>query len=357
MNTHTISVIIFLYIFERKIRVINFFKKYKYIVIILLFVVLAVKLGIFLYEENKRDAEVDIKTTELFKSKGLADVYEPYKKLIPHFIIYEAYANFKPLKFVRMALDESSQYYVPYYALEKSDALIGYGIWHDIDFEDYFSREYNRHSYAFDCGIEESPEEDISPLCHFEPECLGTDECVLEELTSTQKVHQFPEKLKQLKIEKIPIYVRFDTGAERVPHILDDVLAHSDYITGFSFVIHCDDAKSTVLLEKILSEIEKDFILVARYTHHNHKIAAFQVPKTKQYFGMGMSLTYVNRKLVDAYHIKLNQDTNDIDYDGSLCYLTRSDVLLYRYIPYVIKTTFNDFVYEIKHIFDKNNFK
>lgn len=334
---------------------IKFFKKYKYFIILPLLLVLSVKLGIFSYEDNKINKQFDYETTEIMISQK-SDVYEPFKKLIPHFIVYKAYVNFKPIEFVRLGLDASSQYFVPYYALEKSDAVIGYGVLHDIDFEDWYSREYNRPSYAFDCGISESPRDDTTPLCHFASECLGTDECILPWLKSSKKIHTFPEKLKELNLEKKPIYVRFDTGAEAVPHIMDDILANSDYITGISFVIHCDDGKTTALMEKLLPEIEKNFILVARHTHPCHKLK-FQVPKTRHYFGMGMSLSYVNRNLVDSYHIKLNQDTNDFDYDGSLLFLIRSDIMLYHYIPYVLKTSMNDFVYEIKHIFKKNNFK
>lgn len=326
----------------------NNFRKNIFLIILLL-LILSGTIGFYSYEDNKKNAEIEFRTLEKLDDK----VYFPFLKLIPHFIVYKAFVDHKPLKFIRLGLDASSHYFVPYYALEKSEAVIGYGIWQDIEFENTFSEKYNKPSYAFDCGISKSPKKNMSPLCHFEPECLGTDKCVLPWQTSTKKVHTFPEKLKQLNLEKKPIYVRFDTGAESIPHILDDVLANSDYITGMNIVVHCDDGKTTVLVEKILSDIEKNFILVSRNTHHGHGLK-FQVPNTKHYFGMGMSLTYVNRNLVDSYHIKLNQDSNDFEYDGTPYSLIRSDILLYKYIPYVVKTSINDFVYELKHLFKKN---
>lgn len=331
---------------------IKILKKYKYPVIILIIICL-ILFGVFSYLNKKNDEQIEARALKALEKEESSEIYEAYKKLIPHFIIYEAYVNGKPLEFIRLGMDSafridgSSQYYVPYYALEKSEAVIGYGIWWDITFEDLFSRMYERPSYAFDCAIEESPDKNTHPLCHFEPECIGTDKCILPWLTSTGKIHNFSSKLKQLNLEKKPIYIRFDTGAEGVPHIFDDILANSDYITGLNFVIHCDDKEKTILIEKLLSQIEKNFILIARHTHYKHG-ALFEVPNTKGYYGQGISLTYINRNLVDSYHIKLNQDTFDFKYDGSLCYVIHTDIPLYKYIPYVIKTSINDVIYEIK---------
>lgn len=354
LRINIIRVIIFSYVSKGNKQV-AIFKKKKYLIILFLLIIFLASFGLFLYSDKKNNAQIERETLQNLRENADESIYEPYKKLIPHFIIYEAFVNHKPLDFIRLGFDFGSQYYVPYYALEKSDAVIGYGIWYDISFEDYFSQKYEKPSYAFDCGIDDYPYKGTHPLCHFDSECIGTDKCVLPWLKSTKKVHKFSEKLKQLNLEKKPIYIRFDTGAEGVPNIFDDILANSEYITGMDIVIHCDDREKTILIEKLLAQIEKDFIPVARHTHHCHG-TKFRMPNTKHYFALGMSLSYVNRKLVDNYRIKLNQDTDNFEYDGSLCYQIRSDILLYKYIPYVVKTTVKDLVTKTKQRFQKNNF-
>lgn len=271
-------------------------------------------------------------------------IYYNYKKLIPHFIVYQAYADGQPLKFVRLGVDKTSQYFLPYLALEKSAAMVSYGICCNISVEEAYSKMYGKKSWGFDCGV---PSVDVSnPLTTFVSECLNTDKYMIDDQISSKHLHRFPDKMKELHLDDKPIFIKFNTGAEVEPGIFDDILAKPENITGFDIVIHCDDAEGTLQIEKFLSQIEKDFILVARYIHMNHN-KKFEIPNTRYYFGQGVCLTYINKDLVDYYYIKPNQDTNNFEYDGSIYYILPSDVLLYRYPFYVAKSTIKDFFEQI----------
>jgi len=114
--------------------------------------------------------------------------------------------------------------------------------------------------------------------------------------------------------------------------------------------------KAIEQIDKLLSEIEKDFILVARCNHAWHLMwehSIFKITNTDDYFAKGVSLTYINKRLVDSYHIKPNQSTFDFDYDGDSDYIINSDVLLYRYIPYVVKSSVKDFYEQTKRKVEK----
>ena len=217
---------------------------------------------------------------------------------------------------------------------------------------------YNKPSYAYDCGLPNGiPFYSVNSLCTFETECLGTDKYIVwDEMASSRKIHLFLDKIKAVGIADKNLYIRFDTGAEVENGILDDILSHSDYITGISIVVHCDDKKAIEQIDKLLSEIEKDFILVARCNHAWHLMwehSIFKITNTDDYFAKGVSLTYINKRLVDSYHIKPNQNTFDFDYDGDSDYIINSDVLLYRYIPYVVKSSVKDFYEQTKRKFEK----
>ena len=69
--------------------------------------------------------------------------------------MYDAFSHDNaPIKLVRHGKEYDGGYVVPTIALEKADALMGYGIDTDISFEDEFSRIYQKPSFGFDCGIE-----------------------------------------------------------------------------------------------------------------------------------------------------------------------------------------------------------
>ncbi len=263
-----------------------------------------------------------------------------YRKLLPHFIMYNATANKKPLKFFKLGWIESTVYIVPYHALEKSEALIGYGILDDISFEERYSKLFNKPSYAFDCGTESISINE--PKCTFQSECIGTDEYVLPQLTSSKKIHSFSKKLKELGLENKPIYIKMDiAGAE--PFVIDEILKHSKNITGISIVVHCDESSQIPLVVEMLKKFDKDFVLVIRQTHYLHQKlhpVYMHLPNTKKQFGRAMSLTYINKNIIDSYHIRLNQNSSSLKWDGNQEYLTESDILLYKYIPYLIKKEF-----------------
>ena len=324
----------------------------KFIILLLVFLI-SISLVIFYYWDKKHTNNLDVSyysdTIDLPPK-----FYYNFKKLLPHFIIYQAYADGEPLRFIRLGMDRSSYYFAPYYAFEKADALIGYGVFFDITFEDDFSNIYNKPSYGFDCGIPIGYVRPKNPKCIFENECIGTDDFILPGQKSSKKIHSFNTKLKQLNLVNKPIYLRFDTGVELVPGIFDEILENADYITGINLVIHYNHASDYEGLDELMTKIEKNFVLVSRFTHSCHS-NKFKVTYTKGFLGQGMSLSYINKNLLDFYYIKPNQNSYNINFDGSPYHLIHSDILLYRFIPYVIKTSIREFAEQIKRKFVYGN--
>ena len=94
---------------------------------------LVIIIGEVFYLDKKKNSELDYKYS---REQYIENIYFSYKKLLPHFILYDAYVDKKPLKFLR--INPKLFYIVPYYALEKADALVGYGVWDNLDFEYIF---------------------------------------------------------------------------------------------------------------------------------------------------------------------------------------------------------------------------
>jgi len=229
-----------------------------------------------------------------------------YNLLLPRLIIYKAYNNFKPLK---LLIETWNPYIVPEIALEKADAIIGYGAGYEIQFEDHFSMLYDKPAYAFDCGVQGVKFN--SKKCHFESECIGTDEFILHEKgqVSSGKMHSFENKLKQLNLTDKKVYLKMDiAGAES--EVIPDILKFKDNITGISLVIHYKSSKDIIEDTKILKMLERDFVLIARNNHHvetyintNCKYCDYKIAKA-------ITLSYINKNLVDFKYIPFNQNNN-----------------------------------------------
>ena len=245
--------------------------------------------------------------------------------LLPELLLYNAYIDGKPLKLVQF--DGASTYKVVLQAIEKSDALIGYGIGWTCDFEDIFKEMYSKPVYAFDCGVSEK--DNPCKKCSFESECIATDKYIVKGQTSSEKIHLFGDKLKELNLENKKIYLKMDiAGAEK--EVMPDILRYSDNITAISIVLHITTSKEIMESLELLKALNKDFVLVSRSNISHNK--GDKTDKYMKYIdGMDVYyvtvLSYVNKNIVDKYSLKLMQTSksgyidlmknkyNSIDYE------------------------------------------
>lgn len=234
-----------------------------------------------------------------------------YRKLIPHFLLYDAKVNGVSLKFVKLGKSKYGTYIIPAYAIQKADAVIGYGIEDDISFEEQTSDIYNKSSYGYDCGVKSIPIK--NKKCHFKSECIGTDKYILtwENQTSSKHLHPFGKNITKLGLNGKKYFIKMDiAGAEY--DVMDDVLKNSNDITGIALVIHMPTVDKILLADKMLEKIEKNFILVERFSHPNPflklKNANLSYPETRGTFFENITLSYINKNLVDKYNISWNQN-------------------------------------------------
>lgn len=267
-----------------------------------------------------------------------------YKKIIPHFLIYDAKVNGVPLKFIKLGKSKYGTYVIPEYALQKSDAVIGYGIEDDIGFEEQTSDIYNTNAYGYDCGIKNIYIK--NKKCHFKNECIGTDKYILvnKHQTSSKQLHSFGANIAKLGLNKKKYFVKMDiAGAEY--NVMDDILKNSNNITGIAIVIHMPTADKILLANQMLSKIEKNFILVERFSHPNPflklKNANLSYPTTKGTFFENITLSYINKTLVDKYNISWNQNNLTRIPKNEQKQMMYSDIKL----PVVIKKKLKSFSY------------
>lgn len=252
-----------------------------------------------------------------------------YQRIVPHLLIYDATVNGKPLEFVKLGKSEYGTYIVPEYALQMSDAVIGYGIEDDISFEEQYSNKYDKNSYGYDCGVEGISIK--NKKCHFKSECIGTDTFVLEwqKQKSSKKIHSFAKNISKLGLNNKKYFVKMDiAGAEY--DVIDDILKNSKNITGISIVIHMPTVDTILMADDLLKKIEKNFILVERYSHPNPflkiKDANLYCPGTKGIFYENITLAYINKNLVDKYKVSKNQNNLTRRPEGSYDKMLYSDI-------------------------------
>lgn len=248
-----------------------------------------------------------------------------YSLLLPELLIYNV--KFKDNRKVEFyAIDSDSSYLVPHFVTKDSDALIGYGVGQTCHFEDNFAKFFQKRTYAFDCAHNSVP----CINAQFEPECIATDKYMLKdpndywvrkrgEQISSGKIHYFKDKLKQLKLSDKKVYLKMDiAGAE--DEALPEILENSDNIVAISVIMHIDNAKNLVDKIETLKLLNEKFFLVTR-----RDIAIPEVDETikkrhrkfiplkymKGIVDTRLSLTYINKNLVDKYYIPLNQDSNE----------------------------------------------
>jgi hypothetical protein len=225
------------------------------------------------------------------------DYYTLLKKINYELLVLEAKIGNQSLNFIRLGKKNDGGYVVPTKALEAADVLMGYGIFDDISFERDFSKNYNKTSYGFDCGVRNITTGD--PKCHFLSECIGSSDYLYKNQKSSGVISSFTEQRQRLNLTNKKILIKMDIeGAEY--NVMEDILKYSKDITGIVLEVHDVDKKSKELL-KILYSLDENFILV--HVHGNNcsgKVRRINLPKV-------LELTYINKYLVDTYQISSNQ--------------------------------------------------
>lgn len=88
--------------------------------------------------------------------------------------------------------------------------------------------------------------------------------------------------------------------------VFDDILKHSNSITGIVLEIHFMDDDNIKKTEKLLNELNKDFLLV--HVHGNNLCEyTFSARNLKNRASRAIELTYINRNIVDEYKVSNNQ--------------------------------------------------
>lgn len=230
-----------------------------------------------------------------------------YDLLLPRLLVYKVTTDNKPLKFLRVSWDS---YIVPITAMEKADAIITYGILNDILFEDNISRIYQKKLYTYDCGVQSIEHlTDNNPYITFGSECIGTDNFILKEFgqISSNRVHSFGQKLKELNLENKKVYLKMDIAGAEI-EVLPDIVNYSDNLTGMSIVIRAFDTERLIKFNQILKMIEKDFVLVARNGIRAESYSGSKCRYVTDEISSVISLTYINKNLVDKKYLPLRQD-------------------------------------------------
>lgn len=229
--------------------------------------------------------------------------YVQFTKIVSFLVVYEAVNDHKPLEMVRWGSPHDGGYVIPKILLEKSDVMFGYGIGNDICFESSFSKKYGKESFCFDGGVKNI--ETGSEKCHFFSECIGNDKHLYEDQKSSGKFSSYSEHIKRHKLENKKIFLKMDIeGAEF--DVFDDILKHSNSITGIVLEIHFMDDDNIKKTEKLLNELNKDFLLV--HVHGNNLCEyTFSARNLKNRASRAIELTYINRNIVDEYKVSNNQ--------------------------------------------------
>jgi len=313
--------------------------------ILIIFIIIILSVNIFNYfkiqKDNEKYVEICSKNIEKYNDpvnpiKDLNNEFtgvinDPkscycrmYTRLLPRLLVYKVKNNNKELEFIRPAFNK---YIVPTLILEKADAFISYGIANNIDFEYVISDLYKKNLYAYDCGVRKINRN--NEYLFFESECVELDKYVLTKIgqVSSGKIHKFGDKLKELNLEDKKIYLKMNiAGAEL--EVLPDVLKYYKNLTGMSLVIKYDNSNEIIKVEKLLREIEKNFILVARnelpdkrYCDCNYK---------NKNLATTISLTYINKEYADKKYMPFKQSYNEKSNDKMIYklgnYITNFDI-------------------------------
>ena len=207
-----------------------------------------------------------------------------------------------PIKLIRLGNANDGGYVVPEIALKKAAAVLGYGIYQDISFEEEFSNRYHKKSYGFDCS------KDVkinikNKLCHFIPECIATNKFAYKLNDSMDhsslKTSSFNQHLKRFNLEGEKVFIKMDIEGSEY-YTFHEILKHAKNITGIALEIHIFDDKHIQKAINLLSTLNKYFILI--HIHGNNindmEGRVFTAKNLKGRLSKSFELTYINKSLV-----------------------------------------------------------
>lgn len=223
-------------------------------------------------------------------------------KLVTHLRIYTVSDESGELSLKRIGRDYDGGYVVAEKSLTAADVLMGYGIADDPSFEEAFSDIYHKPSYGFDGGVKNVASK--NKLFTFFSECISSDQFLYGNQTSSGKVSTFKQQIERLGLKNKKIFIKMDIeGGEY--EAFPDILPYADQITGIAFELHFRSLEALRKAVSLLTEIEKNFILV--HVHGNNSGRLFSAKGMKGEAPYVMELTYINKNLVTVAHLSKNQ--------------------------------------------------
>lgn len=219
-------------------------------------------------------------------------------------LVYSSEDQSGPLKLFRLGNDYDGGYVVPEKACKDADVLFGYGIANDISFEESFSDLYDKPSYGFDCGLASFPSK--NKHFTFVSQCIGTDKFLYDKDNSSQNISSFTNQVNKLGLQNKKIFIKMDIeGAEY--EAFDDILKNSSNVTGIVIEIHFMREGEITKAIKLLSNLQKDFILLHVHGNNYQTRRSFAASNVKGLVPKVLELTYINKSLVTKFKVAANQ--------------------------------------------------
>jgi hypothetical protein len=228
-------------------------------------------------------------------------------KLAPRLVrllaLYKAYDVNGEINLIRLGKNADGGYLAPELALKDSDALFGYGILDDISFEEEFSKNYGKHSFGFDCGVENV--NITNNLTHFIHECIATDNFVYD-AAKYSNISSFSQQIEHLKLEGKKIFIKMDIeGGEY--DAFKGILDNSDLVPGIVMELHVDkNVESFNQAIFLLSGLNEKFYLL---NIHGNNCADyyFTASNVRGRVPLILQLTYINKNLVKSARVSDDQ--------------------------------------------------
>ncbi len=212
--------------------------------------------------------------------------------------VYRAYDAEGPIQLRRIGRDRDGGYVVPEIAIQKADAVMGYGISDDISFEESVAAIYEKPSWGFDGTC--PPVETTHELCHFVPLCIVSNKQMSEGRNAS-----FDEQVEMLGIRGKKLFVKMDIEGNEYD-TLPDLLQHTRDITGIVLEIHFPADNQIAEALNLLRTLDKDFLLV--HVHgNNYCLDHFVTSNSTGRLPRVMELSYINKRLVEKYEISPDQ--------------------------------------------------
>lgn len=247
------------------------------------------------YEQIKRIA----RPIKIYLLHPLLKETSQTREIITLLKVYQAYVNEQPLELRRIGKINDGGYVIAEIAIQKAEAVLGYGIADDISFEEAASALYKKPSWGLDGTCPPIPTK--HPLCHFIPLCIGKS----ADSEQREKYVTFDQQIELLNLEDKKLFIKMDIeGGEY--EVLPDILKHFQNITGIVLEIHFCDEPSISQALALLKRLQEHFLLI--HVHANNICQdCFVTTNSTGKLTRVLELSYINKNCVDTYSIALDQ--------------------------------------------------